>query len=137
VTLNPGEAESYAWLANVLSYAGRSAEALEQLEHARPSIRRCGTSISRALVHLGRYEDSLPWLAACGRRAPGFAHRLRYQASALAHLGRLDDVRVALADPTVTDGYASIGDICRFESFVEGIELDRLIEGLRAAGFPE
>jgi adenylate cyclase len=35
VALNPGEAESYAWLANVLSYAGRSAEALEQLDHAR------------------------------------------------------------------------------------------------------
>jgi adenylate cyclase len=28
VALNPGEAESYAWLANVLSYVGRSAEAL-------------------------------------------------------------------------------------------------------------
>jgi hypothetical protein len=68
---------------------------------------------------------------------PAFGHGLRYQASALAHLGRLDEAHAALADPGATNGCASIGDIGRFESYVEGIEFDRLIEGLRAAGFPE
>jgi len=141
VTLNPGEAESYAWLANVLSYAGRSAEALEQLGHARrldplhPPL--WDFYIGRALVHLGRYDESLSWLTACARRAPTFGHGRRYQAAALAHLGRLDEAHAALAEPTATNAYASIGDICHFESYVEGIELDRLIEGLRAAGFPE
>jgi hypothetical protein len=88
-------------------------------------------------VHLGRYEEALPWLATCARRAPAFGHGCRYQAAALAHLGRLDEARAALADPAATNSYASIGDILHFEGYVEGIELDRLIEGLRAAGFPE
>jgi adenylate cyclase len=63
VALNPGEAESYAWLANVLSYAGRSAEALEQLEHARrldplhPPL--WDFYLGRALLHLGRYQEAL------------------------------------------------------------------------------
>jgi TolB-like protein len=141
VRLNPGEAESYAWLANVLSYTEQSTEALDQLEHARrldplhPPL--WDFYIGRALVHLGRYEEALPWLAACARRAPAFGHGQRYRAAALAHLGRLDEARAVLADPAAINGYASIGDIQRFESYVQGVELDRLIEGLRVAGFPK
>ena len=60
VMLNPGEAESYAWLANVFSYVGRSAEALEQLSHARqldplhPPL--WDFYIGRALLHVGQYR---------------------------------------------------------------------------------
>ena len=60
VMLNPGEVESYAWLANVLSYVGRSAEALEQLSHARqldplhPPL--WDFYIGRALLHVGQYR---------------------------------------------------------------------------------
>jgi adenylate cyclase len=141
VALNPGEAESYAWLANVLSYTGGSAEALEQLEHARRLDPLHPPAwdfyIGRALVHLGRYEEALPWLAACARRAVAFGHGQRYRAAALAHLGRLDEALEVLADPVATNGYASICAIRSFESYVEGVEFDRLIEGLRSAGFPE
>ena len=35
LVLNPGDAESYAWLANVLASVGRSAEALEHRATAR------------------------------------------------------------------------------------------------------
>ena len=69
VALNPGEAESYAWLANVLSFVGRSAEALEQLAHAtrldplHPPL--WDFYIGRALVHLGRYEEALTSLDTC------------------------------------------------------------------------
>jgi hypothetical protein len=33
--------------------------------------------------------------------------------------------------------YPSIGDIIRWESYQEGVELERLVEGLRKAGMPE
>ena len=73
VMLNPGEVESYAWLANVLSYVGRSAEALEQLSHARqldplhPPL--WDFYIGRALLHVGQ----LPGGSRLARkvRAPG------------------------------------------------------------------
>jgi adenylate cyclase len=141
VALNPGEAESYAWLANVLSYAGRSAEALEQLEHARrldplhPPL--WDFYIGRALLHLGRYQEALVWLEACSRRAPGFGHARRFIAAALSQLGRLDEARAALPDATAMPHYPSIGDIIRWESYQEGVELERLVEGLRKAGMPE
>jgi adenylate cyclase len=143
VALNPGEAESYAWLANVLSYAGRSTEALEQLEHARrldplhPPL--WDFYIGRALLHLGRYQEALVWLETCSRRAPsfGFGHARIYIAAALAQLGRLDEARAALPEPQGSKGYQSIGEILQAGSYLESIERDRLIEGLRKAGFPE
>ena len=141
VKLNPGEAESYAWLANVLSYVGRSAEALEQLYHARqldplhPPL--WDFYIGRALLHVGEYEEALAWLEKCARRAVTFAHWQRYMAAALAHLGRLEEARTRLQDPTATRAYGSINEIRRDDSYVSGIEFDRLIEGLRKAGLPE
>ena len=141
VALNPGEAESYAWLANVLSYVGRSAEALDQLTHAmrldplHPPL--WDFYIGRALLHVGRCGDALAPLDTCLRRAPSFGHAYLYKAAALAHLGRPDEARAALPSPAPPGLYASIGDIRRWESYMETIEFDRLIEGLRKAGLPE
>jgi adenylate cyclase len=138
VALNPGEAESYAWLANVLSFVGRSAEALEQLAHAmrldplHPPLWDFYTG--RALVHLGRYEEALTPLDTALRRAPFFGHIQLYKAAALAHLGRADEARTALS---VSALYASIGDLRRLDSYMESTEFDRFIDGLRKAGLPE
>jgi adenylate cyclase len=141
VALNPGEAESYAWFANVLSYVGRSAEALEQLDHARrldplhPPL--WDFYIGRALLHLGRYEEALPWFETCARRALTFGHWRHYMAAALAHLGRRDEARAALSDPASTRVYATIREIRLFDSYLESTEFNRFIEGLRKAGMPE
>jgi adenylate cyclase len=163
VALNPGEAESYAWLANVLSYVGRSAEALEQLAHATrldptaaPEIDALSDTVSqhhalpirlhpadpalwdfyigRALLHLGSYQEALTSLDTAFRRAPFFGHIQLYRAAALAHLGRPDEAQAVLSVPAL---YPSIGDIRRFDSYMESSEFDRFIEGLRKARLPE
>jgi adenylate cyclase len=143
VALNPGEAESYAWLANVLSYVGRSDEALEQLAHAtrldplHPPL--WDFYIGRALVHLGRYEEALTSLDTGLRRAPHFGHFQRYRAAAQAHLGRQEEARATLSVPA-SPGiyiYRTIRDVRRWDSYLDSIEFERLIEGLRKAGFPE
>jgi adenylate cyclase len=140
VALNPGEAESYAWLANVLSYIGRSAEALEQLAHARrldplhPPL--WDFYIGRALLHLGRYEEAVASFNICARRGLSFHWRL-YMTAALAQLGRQDEARAVLQDPAATRTYASIAEIRRFESYLESSESDRFLAGLRMAGLPE
>ncbi len=139
--LNPGEAEGHAWLANVLSYVGRSAEALEQLDYARRLDPQQPPAwdfyIGRALVHLGRYEEALPWLEACARRAPTFGHGQRYEAAALAQLGRLEEARSALLSATSIRFFKSIDEIRRYDAYLDGIEFERFIEGLRKAGLPE
>jgi tetratricopeptide (TPR) repeat protein len=140
VALNPGEAESYAWLANVLSYVGRSAEALEQLTHAmrldplHPPL--WDFYIGRAMLHLGRYDEALESFDRCLQRSTFFGNTRRYVAAALAQLGRLEEARAALPDPTSPGSYASVGDIRRLDSYVEGIEFTRLIDGLHKAGLP-
>ena len=90
VALNPGEAESHAWLANVLSYVGRSAEALEQIAHAirldplYPPLWEFYKG--RALLHLGQYEEALASFEVCARRGLSFHWRL-HMVAALAQLG--------------------------------------------------
>jgi adenylate cyclase len=142
VALNPGEAESHAWLANVLSYVGRSAEALDQLAHAirldplYPPL--WDFYLGRALLHLGRYDEAADRLATCERRGLTVGrHWRRYLAAALAHLGRLDEAQAALTEAAALQGYGSIREIYRSDSYVESVELDRLVEGLRKAGVPE
>ena len=139
--LNPGEAGGHAWLANVLSYVGRSAEALEQLDYARrldplqPLL--WDFYIGRALLNLGRYEEALPWLEACVRRASALGHFWRYLAAALAQLGRLEEARSALLSAPSKFFYQSIYDFRHYEAYLDGVEFERLIEGLRKAGLPE
>ena len=132
--LNPGEVESYAWLANVLSYVGRSAEALEQLSHPRqldllhPPL--WDFYIGRALLHVGHDQEALAWLERCARRAVTFGHWQRYMAAALAHLGGWQRrARARLQAPTATRVYGSISEIRRDKTlYINGIEFDRLIE---------
>jgi adenylate cyclase len=93
--------------------------------------------IGRALLHLGRYEEALPWFETCARRALTFGHWRHYMAAALAHLGRRDEARAALSDPASTRVYATIREIRLFDSYLESTEFNRFIEGLRKAGMPE
>jgi adenylate cyclase len=135
---NPGEAENHAWLANVLSHIGQSAEALEHLDHARrldplhPPL--WDLYIGRALMHLGRYEEALPWLEARARRASFGAHVPRYLAATLAQLGRLEEARAALK---LAQAYHSIGESQAYEGYVDSVEYQRFVDGLRKAGLPE
>ena len=140
VALNPGEAESYAWLANILSYVGRSAEALEQLARAmrlyllHPPLWDFYTG--RALVHLGLNEEALGSLDAALRRAPFFGHIQFYKAAAWAHLGQPDEARAALSVSASFALYASIGDIRRLDLYMDSIEFDRFDRGSAQGGSP-
>ena len=95
-------------LANILSYIGRSDEALHHLTRAReldPSNPPYWDYYTgRALVHLGRHEEALPWLKRAMRRAPSIGTWGGYHAAALAHLGRSDEVRNSHPGPASCPG---------------------------------
>jgi TolB-like protein len=136
-----GDPESHAWLANVLSYVGRSAEAMDHLAAAKrldpfhPPL--WDFYIGRALLHLGRYEEALVSLDACLRRASFLGNMQRYKAAALAQLGRREEAHAVMPAPTSPGNYVSIAEVRRWDAYVESIEFDRFIEGLRMAGLPE
>ena len=141
VALNPHDGENHAALANILSYIGRSDEALHHLTRAReldpsnPPLWDYYTG--RALVHLGSHEEALPWLNRALRRAPSIGTWRGYHAAALAHLGRFEELRNTLPDLQLPRAYPSISMLRRYDSYREGPELDVLTDGLRMAGFPE
>ena len=141
VALSPHDAESHAALANILSYIGRSDEALHHMARARALDPRNPPTwdyyTGRALVHLGRHEQALTWLNRALRRAPQVGTWGGYRAAALAHLRRSEEVRGTLADLKLPRGYSSINMLLRDDSYRESPELDVLTEGLRMAGFPE
>ena len=140
VMLNPGEAESYAWLANVYPMLVDPL-ALEQLSHARqldplhPPL--WDFYIGRALLHVGQFRGSFHLarkVCAAGRDLWPLAplHRRSPSATGEARGGRR-----GAKGPDSTRTYASISEIRRDDSYIDGIEFNRLIEGLREAGLPE
>jgi tetratricopeptide (TPR) repeat protein len=141
VALSPHDGTSHAALANILSYIGRSQEALYHMAQARALDPRSPPTwdyyTGRALVHLGRHEQALIWLNRAMRRAPQVETWGGYRAAALAHLGRSGDIRDTLADLKLPRGYTSINMLLRDDSYRESPELEVLINGLRMAGFPE
>jgi DNA-binding winged helix-turn-helix (wHTH) protein/tetratricopeptide (TPR) repeat protein len=139
--LNRYDGECHADVANILSYMGRSEEALHHLTRARELSPihdpLWDYYMGRALVHLGRHAEAIRWLRRAMRRAPSIRTWRGYHAAALAHLGRFDELRVAAPDRRLPRGSATISMLVRHDSYLAGPELDVLTEGLRMAGFPE
>lgn len=140
VALSPYDPASHAVLANILSFIGRSDEALrhlvkaQMLEPVYPPVWDYYTG--RALVHVGRHEEAVIWLKRASRRAPHIKTWGGYRAAALAHLGRFDEIQDALADLKLPRGEPSISLMLAHDSYLEGSELDILTDGLAMAGFP-
>jgi tetratricopeptide (TPR) repeat protein len=90
----------------------------------------------------GSYEQAVAWFRRSIEANPNFPHAFFHVASALAHLGRLDEARSAVKaglvlNPTFTLSrdravWASVSDHATFLA-----QLELCIEGMRKAGTPE
>jgi tetratricopeptide (TPR) repeat protein len=90
----------------------------------------------------GSYEQAVAWFRRSIEANPNFPHAFFHLASALAHLGRLDEARSAVKaglvlNPTFTLSrdravWASVSDHATFLA-----QLELCIEGMRKAGTPE
>ncbi len=141
IELNPGDAESYAGFANILTFAGRSAEAIPQIERAlrldpnHPPV--YDMFIGRAHVFSGEYEKGIPFLRSCVERAPDFWPCRTHLAAALGQLGRIDEAHQALQAMLRLHPLASVHEYVRQSDFRAGPEYDRVLDGPRKAGLPE
>jgi adenylate cyclase len=141
IRLGPGDGENYAGLANVLSFAGRSEEAIELMHTAnrfdpiRPPMHEF--YLARALAWTGRFDQALPLAQSCVARAPGFWVCKMVLVVVLAHLGRLTEAAAALAEWREQCGFGAPQDYLDHGDTVRGPEFDRLRDGLRLAGLVE
>jgi len=137
LTINPNDANVLVWSSEVLVYWGRPGEALARCHRAVRLNPNCPDFyqwlIGFSHFHLGRYEEAL---AALERMtAPQYARRLL--AATYAHLDRLDEARLEAEEYLKLDPEFSITAWARTEYYADPMELQRYVDGLRKAGFPE
>ncbi len=143
IELNPSFAHAYFGLGFALMLVGRPEDAIPQMDKAirlnphDPSIWTFLSGRSLALILLERHEEALEWSMKSARRANigWLAHAIL--ASALGHLGRLDEARRAGGDMLDLKPDFSLSFITRTLPFKNPAHLERFLGGLRKAGLPE
>jgi TolB-like protein/DNA-binding winged helix-turn-helix (wHTH) protein/Flp pilus assembly protein TadD len=141
IGLNPNRAESYATLADTLTFAGRAAEAIG---HMRTAMRlspqhppHFDMYLGRALYFAGRYEQAFLSLDICAARAPQYRPCYMYLAPVYAELGRMDDARRTVEKlQAVSPGFSIDASVRQHLPYVAAA-MDYYIGGLRKAGVPE
>jgi len=144
--LNPNYAPAYFWLGVVETFDGNSAPAVGLIERAfRLSPREGLASVWRsslAMAHLLLGDD----LAAVREARTGITDNARHPtnyavlASALAHLGRMEEARAALVQLKASGGAENMKQVTRVARPTAQIYAQRFaryLDGLRKAGMPE
>jgi len=137
LSINPNDANVLVWSAEVLTYSGRPDQALDRCNRAIRLNPNCPDFyywlIGFSYFHLGQYEEAL---AALERMtAPQYARRLL--GATYAQLGHLDEARAEAGEYLKLDPDFSIAAWARTEYYTDPDELQRYVDGLRKAGFPE
>ncbi|WP_262268423.1 adenylate/guanylate cyclase domain-containing protein [Microvirga yunnanensis] len=140
VELNPSEAEYHAGLANILTFAGQVEEAVSLMRRAfvldplhPPNY---DMYLARALLLDRRFDEALPHLRDCARRAPDYWPCHLFSAVAYAHLGRAAEARSAIEDLRRNSTVRSIGGFLGTGEYLPGPHRDLIQEGLANAGLP-
>jgi tetratricopeptide (TPR) repeat protein len=139
LAINPSDAECYQARGGILTWSGRSADAVTWLEGAL----RLGGTNAEVLMNLGisryalgQYEEAIGTLDRALARNPGRMNQLMTHpvlAAAYARLGRLQD---AQRERAVIDRIAPFFDAGRFAGqFGTKETRDDILAGLKAAGF--
>ncbi|MHA3979279.1 winged helix-turn-helix domain-containing tetratricopeptide repeat protein [Halovulum sp. GXIMD14794] len=135
---NPGNAHYRSLYAFTLAYAGRSEEAIEELEKAMVLNPRYpdlyDAHYGRALFNLRRYEEAIRPLQKIRTSQPGNGNAIAVAAACYAALGRLDEAHAAVdevraANPKYTLEYAR-----RYIPFAKKEDLEHFLTNLERAG---
>jgi adenylate cyclase len=138
IALNPNDADSYVFLAEVLSYAGRPDEAIELIGRAQrlnPTVPRWYTwELGTAHYVARRYEDAV---AALRKGRPLVAMAYRWLAVAYGQLGREQDAKAAAEEYLRRTPDFSLAHHLSTMPFQRAEDREHYVEGLRKAGLAE
>ena len=143
ISLNPNNAIAFTHAGWVRNYMGQPREAIVALQRSirlsprDPMHFRTQTALGYAYLSLEEFDEAIMW----GRRAlesnPNYNPTYRLLASALAHAGRLDEARDMVERLSALMPNVSLLALPEWTVFKQSGKLDLIIDGLRAAGFPE
>ncbi len=139
---------AWAWVASALlhSFQGRFEISVERCEHALrlsprdPLAFRARIALAFANLELGHFEPALEAARGIFDLDPKATASLRYQAAALAHMGRLDEARRMVGRLLeLSPGLTLSRVAAMYTAYVTDPErtIRNQIEGLRIAGLPE
>jgi adenylate cyclase len=142
VDLNPNSAFARNILGTALDNAGRSSEAFSEFEKSielnprDPQAHITINTLARCYLNSRNYEQA----ATCAQKAIGmrsnFPNAYHLLASALGHLGRLEEARKALVDcERVQPGF--VEKRFNYQPYRDAADNEHIHEGVRKAGQPE
>jgi adenylate cyclase len=137
--LNPNLADSRFTL--VLYQDGRAPEGIEfmkrimRLDPFPPAV--YVSYLGNAYYLTGRYETAIELLRASAKRLPGYRPSFVWLSAAAAQLGRHEEAKEAMADVLRIQPDFTISWFLRQIRLAKAEDVDRLIDGLRKAGFSE
>ncbi len=141
IALNPNRSRSYASLADTLTFANRSEEAIKLV---RKAIRldpfyspRYNLYLGRAYYFSKQYDKAMAQLKTCAARAPKFRACYMYLIPTYAELGRQTDAKDAVARLLKIAPKFSISTSVRKHLPFVPTAMQFYISGLRKAGLPE
>ena len=140
VELNPSEAEYHAGLANILTFKGQPTEAVTLMRRAfvldpiHPA--NYDMYLGRALLLERRFDEALPLLRDCARRAPDYWPCHLFSAIAYVHLDQLTAAQSSIDDLIKFSTVRSANDFLKTGEYLPGPHRDLIQEGLIQAGLP-
>ena len=117
--------------------------AIEAVERARrlspfdPYTFRCAFVIATAHLASRRFEQAIEWADRALHDQPRMVPPMRLKVVALAHLGRLDEVRAELSRLLAINPKLTIAGFREYAHFAAPEVLELYVTGLRLAGLPE
>ena len=141
--LQPGDADSHAWLSRCLMWAGHGEEACDEVQISLrldpnyvdgPYLNQ----LARVSFIAGRYEETLEaYERNEARGGPGGDERYAMRAATYGHLGRVEEAKRELQALSKVMPDVSIARILQGHGVRSEREKQGLTDGLRKAGLPE
>jgi adenylate cyclase len=140
IDLDPNFAQGHTATGLALMYAGRAAEALEQIAmamrldpHYPPIVLHF---LAQANFSLGKYETAAQHLVKRIARNPGTDSSRMLLAACYGHLGRLEDARMTWAELLKVNPDFSLMQRARVLPYKNAADFQRIADGLAKAGLP-
>jgi TolB-like protein/cytochrome c-type biogenesis protein CcmH/NrfG len=141
IELNPNEADTRAYFANILVFAGRADDALEELEIAMRLNPRYPNwylqFLGRACFAQRRYQEAESAFERVVTVSPGWPWAHLILGATRIALGRIEEAKAEVAEALRLSPALTLGHVPRAWPFRNAADLERLVGLLREAGLPE